>query len=210
MYYADTLISQLDKWVGVASNKAIIDNYNNHTPLPRSYKVKYTDQWCATGLSSAIISCHMEELIGIECGCEEFVKILKSKGIWIEDGTVVPQRGDIILYNWDTKIQPNDGWSDHIGVVVEVQDRIKVIECNYQKSVNYRYVPIAYGCIRGFARPQYDAIRQSVKNTNEMIALEVIKGLWGRGEERKRRLTEAGYDYWQVQKIVNFIITGKK
>lgn len=39
--------------------------------------------------------------------------------------------------------------------------------------------------------------------TNEEIAIEVIRGDWGNGDERKHRLTQAGYDYTVVQKIVN-------
>ena len=35
------------------------------------------------------------------------------------------------------------------------------------------------------------------------LAREVIRGLWGAGAERKRRLTEAGYDYAAVQKRVD-------
>ena len=42
-----------------------------------------------------------------------------------------------------------------------------------------------------------------IKKTNEEIAREVIKGVWGNGVERKKRLTSAGYDYAAVQKIVN-------
>jgi len=41
------------------------------------------------------------------------------------------------------------------------------------------------------------------KKTNEELAKEVIQGKWGNGKERKDRLTEAGYDYYAVQKIVN-------
>ena len=39
--------------------------------------------------------------------------------------------------------------------------------------------------------------------TVDELAKEVIRGLWGNGSERKRRLTEAGYDYAAVQKRVN-------
>ena len=42
--------------------------------------------------------------------------------------------------------------------------------------------------------------------SNYDIAREVIAGLWGNGEERKRRLTEAGYDYAAVQSIVNSLV----
>ncbi len=41
------------------------------------------------------------------------------------------------------------------------------------------------------------------RKSNETIANEVIKGLWGNGQERKDKLTKAGYDYNAIQKIVN-------
>lgn len=41
------------------------------------------------------------------------------------------------------------------------------------------------------------------KKSNEEIAQEVIAGKWGNGEERKKRLTDAGYDYQAVQNRVN-------
>lgn len=47
------------------------------------------------------------------------------------------------------------------------------------------------------------------RKTNEELAKEVIKGLWGSGNDRKQRLTSAGYDYSAVQAIVNEIIYGK-
>ncbi len=40
------------------------------------------------------------------------------------------------------------------------------------------------------------------------IAKEVIQGKWGTGQERKDRLTEAGYDYTAVQKKVNAMLKG--
>lgn len=40
------------------------------------------------------------------------------------------------------------------------------------------------------------------------IAREVIDGKWGNSADRKRRLTEAGYNYAQIQSLVNKIITG--
>lgn len=42
-----------------------------------------------------------------------------------------------------------------------------------------------------------------VKKTNEEIAEEVINGLWGNGQDRKKKLTEYGYDYNSIQKIVD-------
>lgn len=42
----------------------------------------------------------------------------------------------------------------------------------------------------------------------DSIAREVINGDWGNGNERKQRLTAAGYDYDSVQRRVNEILSG--
>ena len=42
--------------------------------------------------------------------------------------------------------------------------------------------------------------------STEAIAKEVIRGDWGNGQERVRRLTQAGYDASAVQKIVNRLL----
>ena len=44
------------------------------------------------------------------------------------------------------------------------------------------------------------------KKSNEEIAREVIKGLWGNGQERKDNLAKNGYNYEEVQKLVNKIL----
>lgn len=41
------------------------------------------------------------------------------------------------------------------------------------------------------------------KKSNEELAKECIRGLWGNGSERKRRLQAAGYNYRTIQNIVN-------
>ena len=42
------------------------------------------------------------------------------------------------------------------------------------------------------------------------LAKEVIRGDWGNGQERKNRLTAAGYDYSTVQARVNEMLSGNK
>jgi GH24 family phage-related lysozyme (muramidase) len=44
---------------------------------------------------------------------------------------------------------------------------------------------------------------------SERIAREVIDGKWGNGKKRKELLTAAGYDYNNIQRIVNRILTGE-
>jgi len=46
-------------------------------------------------------------------------------------------------------------------------------------------------------------ISQPVKKTNEQIADEVLAGKWGNGDDRKKRLQAAGYDYNAIQAIIN-------
>ena len=44
------------------------------------------------------------------------------------------------------------------------------------------------------------------KKSVDEVAREVIQGKWSNGAERKKRLTDAGYDYNEVQKKVNTIL----
>lgn len=44
---------------------------------------------------------------------------------------------------------------------------------------------------------------QGTKKSINEIAKEVINGKWGNGEERKKKLEKAGYNYKEVQKAVN-------
>ena len=59
--------------------------------------------------------------------------------------------------------------------------------------------------------PAYCVIEESVNKTSgtktvDELAKEVIKGLWGNGQDRKNRLTAAGYDYAAVQNKVNELL----
>lgn len=44
------------------------------------------------------------------------------------------------------------------------------------------------------------------KKSVEEVAKEVLQGKWGNGAERKRRLTQAGYNYSEVQNAVNKMV----
>lgn len=50
----------------------------------------------------------------------------------------------------------------------------------------------------------------SSKKSNEEIANEVINGQWGNGNDRKNKLTAAGYNYNEIQSIVNQKVGVKK
>lgn len=55
-----------------------------------------------------------------------------------------------------------------------------------------------------------EAPASSKKKSNEAIAKEVIQGKWGNGTSRKKKLTEAGYDYAAIQKLVNKMLKESK
>lgn len=164
---AEKIVQTMKSWIGTDKRK-IIDIYNSHKPLARGYKVKYTDAWCDATVSACFIQNDAVDLIGgTECSVEKHIALFKQKGIWTEDGTITPSIGDIVTYNWDSHAQPNDGVADHIGVVGAVNAReFCVIEGNYNDAVKCRVIPIGWGYIRGFARPQYE---KEVKNEKKEV-----------------------------------------
>ncbi len=50
------------------------------------------------------------------------------------------------------------------------------------------------------------AVATTSKKSVDEIAREVLQGLWGNGQDRKDRITKAGYDYSAVQKRVNELL----
>lgn len=60
-----------------------------------------------------------------------------------------------------------------------------------------------YSVFDGNGKKVYPADAPGTKKTVDAIAREVICGDWGNGDERKQKLTTAGYDYSAVQKRVN-------
>lgn len=215
---AQDVLNVMRSWVGYNEvNKKyleILNVYNSHKPLARGYAIKPSDEWCDACVSAAAIKAGAVDLIGTEVGVEKHVAIFKRKGIWIEDGTITPQPGDVIVFNWDDNTQPNDGNSDHIGYVESVSGgKITTLEGNMGEKVGRRTIPVGYGYIRGFARPKYAASSGGNTPSNpaksiDELAKEVLAGKWGNGNDRKNALANAGYNYSAVQARVNELVKG--
>ena len=147
------------------SHKKIIDIYNAKTPLPVSYKVSYTDAWCATYVSAmAIVAGLADTIIPRECGCGRYIDLCKNMGIWHENENYIPTAGDIVLYDWDDGSNyastDNTGGADHIGIVQKVVgNTIYVIEGNYSDSVKVRQIAVNGRYLRGFAIPNYVSLK---------------------------------------------------
>ena len=211
------ILNQARKYIGVttgsATHKAIIDKYNSVKPLPVGYKVTYTDDWCDAFISVLAIETGAVDIIGRECGVQRHIDIFKSKGIWIEDGTITPKAGDIITFNWNDWSTANNGFADHIGIVESVKNGvITTIEGNTDRAVRRRTYNVGNGWIRGFARPKYDVETKPNPTpgykSHDVIANEVIAGKWSKGQDRINLLTKAGYNPTTIQNLVNAKLKG--
>lgn len=210
----EAIVKQAKAWLGKkesdGSFKVIIDTYNSHKPLARGYAMKYTDHWCACFVSAVAIKCGATDIIPTEVGCEKYIQLFKNKGIWVENDAYTPKAGDIIFYDWDDNgVGDNKGNSDHVGIVEKVSgNTITVIEGNHNSAVARRDIRVNGKYIRGYGVPKYAEKATAVKNTKTItqLAKEVIRGEWGNGAERKRRLEQAGYDYYEIQKKVNELL----
>ena len=158
----NTIVKQAQKWIGLneadGSHKEILNVYNNQNVLPRGYRVKDTDSWCATFVSAVAIQCGAVDIIPTECSCQQMIKKFQAIKCWKENDYHVPQPGDIIFYDWqDSGAGDNTGWSDHVGIVEKVSNnKISVIEGNYSNSVKRRLLEVNGKYIRGFGLPNYE------------------------------------------------------
>lgn len=220
------IVQLANSWIGInekdGSYKYIIDLYNTQPNPPRGIKMQYSWAWCACTWSALALMAGYQDIIPIEISCGELIKKAQSMGIWQENDAYIPKPGDGILYDWDDKGSgDNTGWPDHIGMVAYVNEEsgyMEVIEGNYSDSVKKRTISINGKYIRGFITPRYDLDDVYIDNSeiitakkdNNTIAHEVIVGKWGSGQERKESLTEAGYNYDEIQVLVNEILNVPK
>ena len=167
--------------------------------------MKYTDAWCATTVSAVAIAAGCTDVMPTECGCGQMIKLYQNIGRWKEDDSYVPNPGDIVFYDWDdTGTGDDTGWPEHVGIVEACDGKtITVIEGNYSDSVKRRYLEVNGRYIRGFGLPDLGDVEREPMKPSDEIAKEVIAGKWGDGEDRKKKLREAGYDPVTIQALVN-------
>ena len=214
------VVNRILSWEGKkesdGSFKSIIDIYNSHKPQPRDTKMPYNASWCACTWSAIAISLGYTDIMPIEISCGFLIAEAKRMGVWVESDSYIAKLGDAILYDWDDKGSgDNTGWPDHIGTVVEVHNGYYVImEGNYKDSVKKRTISVNGKFIRGFITPKYDSDSviiplEYVHGKDKItVAKEVIAGSWGSGADRHKHLEEAGYNYSEIQAVVNQILNG--
>lgn len=199
--YASMVVEQAKYWLGCneadGSHKKIIDTYNGHKPLARGYKVKYTDEWCATFVSAVSVKLGYTDIMPTECSCYYMVELHKKLGTWVENENRVPNPGDILFYDWqDNGVGDNKGTPDHVGIVEKVVgDTIHVIEGNYSKSVKRRYIRVNAKQIRGYAVPKYG--KEAVADEKVMVDMKLpVLKKGAKGDEVKAlQALLIGYGY---------------
>lgn len=76
------------------------------------------------------------------------------------------------------------------------------LDLNYTELTMEQWRKYANGQ-RGGSAPAPTPAPSPLRKSNDEIATEVMRGAWGNGDDRKNRLTAAGYDYNAIQNIVN-------
>ena len=150
-----------EQWLGCresdGSHRPIIDLYNRIRPLPRGYKMRYDDPWCAAFVSAVGAACDLTDTILPECGCEPMIALYQAAGRWEEADDAAPRPGDLIFYDWeDSGAGDCRGTADHVGLVTENDDDLlTVIEGNLSDAVGSRKIYAGARFVRGYARPDY-------------------------------------------------------
>lgn len=231
------VVSTALSWLGTRENTAkhleMLAIYNAQRPLPRGWRMKVTDFWCAAFVSTVSLQCGLRDIMPTECGCPGMVRLYQEIGRWVEDDAYIPSQGDVIFYDWqDTGYGDNVGHPDHVGIVLDCDGQnMTIIEGNNANAVNKRVLAVNARFIRGYGVPDYASKADGAKpqpapeptpeptpqpepekpaeepTVDPFItakAREVINGKWGNGQARKDAL--AAWFVKAVQDEVNRLL----
>lgn len=183
--------------------------------------------WCDVFVDACFLTCFGEdETLRLLCqpkkscgaGCKFSAGYFKTKKQFHN----TPEVGDQIFF-YDSKNEIN-----HTGIVYKVEGGyVYTVEGNSGDEVKTHRYSTSNKKIAGYGRPLWKEEAETIADTapvkpttshkpqntavksEEEVAREVITGKWGNGKERQQRLSEAGYDYNAVQKIVNQLVAKK-
>lgn len=182
--------------------------------------------WCEAFVSAMAYVAGCTDVVPCEMSCWS-VANMAQKGLngskWIsykngnKDNVMI---GDLVLFDWD------GGHSeyDHVGIVTSVSTSgFTTVEGNtqgtgsgdnYLGKVGTRSVNWSNNVVTGFVHCNFATAgsttpKELTEEDVKKIAQEVINGKWGNGEDRKKRLTDAGYNYAVIQAMVNAMVKGQ-
>lgn len=116
-------------------------------------------EWCACFVSWCADQCGYIDtgVVPKYAGCVNGVQWFKDRGQWI-DGSAEPVPGMIIFFDWDNKGSsgPQDGQSDHTGIVQKVENGIvHTVEGNSGDSCRVNQYSVGHYEILGYGVPNY-------------------------------------------------------
>lgn len=150
---------------GSEKHKEIVSAWNKLSGIPGKATVK--TPWCAIFVSVVFAKAGAGSLVKPEWNCAALRDNFIKAGRWTENENVVPDPGDVVIYNWDDKSNyastDNKGSADHTGIVISVSDSKKtfvVQEGNYGSahSCSQRRMNVNGRYLRGFGRPAYASL----------------------------------------------------
>lgn len=157
--------------------------------------------WCAAFVSYLFRS--EQTLCKKTASCADMLEWFEGQNRIVKE----PKPGDIVFFHFST----NNRKSNHVGIVIRVEnDGITTIEGNTSVTSDDNGGRVMQRKrklkdIIAYARPAYsDAIipKPKLKSVDEIVK-EVIEGKWGAGNSRRQKLTNAGYNYSEIQAKVN-------
>ena len=194
------MINTARQYLGINEfqKKQLMDYYNSKVyPLidnDRKYKIQPNDNWCA--MFCSVIAHKIgrtKDNFPFEVSVFYMTRNAKRMGIFTTDLNKA-QVNDLVVYDWKA-----DGTLNHVGILQEIgTDYIKVLEGNYSNTVKVRTVKMPSSEVYGY-------IKLNIGNDAdiEQLARDVIKGLYGNGDDRRKAL---GQYYDRVQERVKQIL----
>ena len=159
-----------------------------------------------SGCGKSLLASKYHNYFGMKCGSYWKGKSVNLKTKEEYNGKVVNITDNFRVYdNMDSGVK---GYFDFISApryekLKKAKDYFEyasfIKECGYATSSSY--VTSLTNLVNLYNLTVYD--RKDSLKSNSVIANEVIDGLWGNGEDRKNKLTKAGYNYKAIQSIVN-------
>lgn len=163
----------------------------------------------------------------LNCNAENFIE--RAKNTYGLKVVPYPTLGGIMVWQKGATLSGNDG-AGHVAVVerIDSANQIYTSESGYGSSAFWNSIRTnsngrwglgsGYtfrGCIVNPAIGDVHYVTPTPspspsKKSVDEIAKEVIRGDWGNGDDRKNRLTAAGYNYSEVQAKVNELLAGNK
>lgn len=202
------VVSIMAGWIGYSEangkHRQIIDIYNAHKPLAIGYKVKYTDEWCATTVSAAFIRAGLTDIAPTECSCSRMIALYRALGRFMERDDYIPSPGDILMYDWqDSGAGDNIGAPDHVGIVEKVNGKaITIIEGNKGEAVSRRSMTVNGKNIRGYCLPDYAAKATKEDNMGEEQFYSMFLQAMARylNSEKKQHVGKTFEESWDKAK----------